>query len=419
MEGRHISIISPYIEWDSLPLNWLLFRSQRQDVPTPKSRGVLLFNVNFEVPELTAFVLANSDQKAKRLSIFSQPCLLMTEYVAEDYAIGSGYAFLGGLPELEGRGNNGFAGFGRIRFLTYCEDNRVVSIVTSELGPGVIGFSRARELDGRHNETTLGLLDPANETIDYTRTTTDTRICPCCYETKANCTPETCRNAQIYDEKRGMRLAMVARSELSVATLEYTLSWIEGMWTLPMGPLEPIICKATCYSSGILFENSLKAVLQNEVASIHPPRSSFRFVKLALEEIDQILTLAEAETPTTTSSFEGKTSSITDSTGSALPSSKKNATHACPDCAACFRRKYDLKTHRASVHDKRRNYKCPQCPKTFTQNGHMNTHIRVEHMGDKQHVCPYCKKNFPIKSKLVRHVQAVHENNRVSKGAEQ
>eukprot|EP00189_Rhodosorus_marinus_P003504 CAMPEP_0113966460 /NCGR_PEP_ID=MMETSP0011_2-20120614/8340_1 /TAXON_ID=101924 /ORGANISM="Rhodosorus marinus" /LENGTH=343 /DNA_ID=CAMNT_0000979141 /DNA_START=323 /DNA_END=1354 /DNA_ORIENTATION=+ /assembly_acc=CAM_ASM_000156 len=343
----------------------------------------------------------------------------MTEYVAEDYAIGSGYAFLGGLPELEGRGNNGFAGFGRIRFLTYCEDNRVVSIVTSELGPGVIGFSRARELDGRHNETTLGLLDPANETIDYTRTTTDTRICPCCYETKANCTPETCRNAQIYDEKRGMRLAMVARSELSVATLEYTLSWIEGMWTLPMGPLEPIICKATCYSSGILFENSLKAVLQNEVASIHPPRSSFRFVKLALEEIDQILTLAEAETPTTTSSFEGKTSSITDSTGSALPSSKKNATHACPDCAACFRRKYDLKTHRASVHDKRRNYKCPQCPKTFTQNGHMNTHIRVEHMGDKQHVCPYCKKNFPIKSKLVRHVQAVHENNRVSKGAEQ
>eukprot|EP00189_Rhodosorus_marinus_P012243 CAMPEP_0184742840 /NCGR_PEP_ID=MMETSP0315-20130426/5790_1 /TAXON_ID=101924 /ORGANISM="Rhodosorus marinus, Strain UTEX LB 2760" /LENGTH=343 /DNA_ID=CAMNT_0027213879 /DNA_START=173 /DNA_END=1204 /DNA_ORIENTATION=- len=343
----------------------------------------------------------------------------MTELVAEDYAIGSGYAFLGGLPELEGRENNAFAGFGRIRFLSYCEDDRVVSIVTSQLGPGVIGFSRSRELDGRHNETTLGLLDPASETIDYTRTTIDERICPRCYETKASCAPETCRNAQIYDEKRNMRLAMVARSKLSVATLEYTLSWIEGIWTLPMGPLEPIVCKAMCYSSGILFENSLKAVLQNEVASVHPPRSSFRFVKLALEEIDQILSLADEGTPTTTSSFEGKTSTTTDSTGSVITSSKKIATHACPDCAASFRRKYDLKTHCASVHEKKRNYKCPQCPKTFTQNGHMNMHIRVEHTGDKRHMCPSCKKNFPIKSKLVRHVQAVHANNRLSKAAVQ
>ena len=55
--------------------------------------------------------------------------------------------------------------------------------------------------------------------------------------------------------------------------------------------------------------------------------------------------------------------------------------HACPHCAAAFRRVDALKRHVRTVHEKRRDHVCPHCAAAFGEAGNLNKHVRTQHPG--------------------------------------
>mmetsp|Transcript_2974 Transcript_2974/g.14047 ORF Transcript_2974/g.14047 Transcript_2974/m.14047 type:complete len:188 (+) Transcript_2974:1057-1620(+) len=156
---------------------------------------------------------------------------------------------------------------------------------------------------------------------------------------------------------------------------------------------------------------------------VHPPRSTFRFVKLGMNEMDCILNLdgvswteAAPSNRTAQISYEKQPDELIildpvekDSKG--LPGTKRS-TKVCELCGMSFRRVHDLKRHGVAIHGKRKDYTCRYCQQTFTQNGHLNEHIRVTHSGRNVFKCDICPSVFGAKSKLQRHVVTVHENRR-------
>ena len=55
--------------------------------------------------------------------------------------------------------------------------------------------------------------------------------------------------------------------------------------------------------------------------------------------------------------------------------------HACPHCAAAFRKAGNLTTHVRTVHEKRRDHACPHCIAVFGQAGSLTRHVRTQHPG--------------------------------------
>ena len=77
---------------------------------------------------------------------------------------------------------------------------------------------------------------------------------------------------------------------------------------------------------------------------------------------------------------------------------KKGSKFSCPDCKKYFRRKFDLKRHRVTVHLGIKNFKCDICGKCFGDGKDMTRHRSAVHLGMK--TCINCKKIFRKKESL-------------------
>ncbi|KAJ8901369.1 hypothetical protein NDN08_007215 [Rhodosorus marinus] len=371
--------------------------------------------MKWSIPEATRVAL-DASEVGQLISIFSEPSLMMTELREETFSLGSCWAFRGGLPEHKGRVNRDFQGFERVRFLSYSEDSRAVSILSAEVGPGLLAFSKVVEEDGRHTSSLMGLLDTATETITHCAAAQNRHSCDTCRVQNVPCDPLKCHNEQDFELALDYRRQILEQSESPRSiSMQYIILWLSGTWTCPMEPLEPMTYSATCHLNGSTFDSALLSVLQDEISGSHPPRASFRIVSEGRKEMDHFLGL-ELDEFEFSSSEEWSPTLTPTADFLSQPSGKdhgvKKTERICQICNASFRRSYDLKRHTAAIHEKRRDFICPKCPKTYTQKGHLNEHIRMVHCEEPGLQCPVCKKQFGIKSKLERHISTVHENMR-------
>ncbi|KAJ8901381.1 hypothetical protein NDN08_007227 [Rhodosorus marinus] len=421
--GTQFSSLSPHLEWDSIPMNWSLFRLHRQAVPYPGDWSVMLIDMRFKIPELTESVI-NASVSARMISLFTQPSLMMTEVHCDSYILGSGWTFLGGLPDLDGLSNGRHAGMQRIRFLSWLENNKARALLSSEVRPGLIVFAKISELDGRYNQTTWGLVGQDDETVLHTHVHLERRTCDVCRTIGKPCDDRICKFEQSFHEMRDARISLLEQMTTRSVNMQYTMAWLAGSFTIPCGPLEPMTVDTSCYISGSNFDRALLAVLQSEVSSVHPPRSSFRFVKLVKDEVDGLLdtevyfSAAEDQFltfPADCASSSGEGSGhkqVSTSASEPLEPRSTAKKHVCDDCGASYGRAYHLKRHWTVVHQKRRDYLCSACDRTFTQSGHLNEHVRVAHRTENLFQCSRCDKSFGTSSKLTRHTLTVHENRR-------
>ncbi|KAJ8901371.1 hypothetical protein NDN08_007217 [Rhodosorus marinus] len=408
--GENVLSLSPFLQWDSTPFNWLLFRLQKQTVPVPGEGSVLLWDSKWYVPE-AAKVAMEESQIGHLISRFGEPSLMMLELRQEDFLLGSYWSFIGGLPEVNGRANGNFAGYNRVRFLTYMADPGMVVVFTTEVTPGVIAFSKIEELDARHAAHTVGLIDTTTENVILRIRTTSRRSCDECASLNRACDPSTCQNDQDFEMSRAVRQLLISQpsSNYSQSALDYQQLFTDGAWTGPLGSPDPMVTVARCYSKGALFDVALLSVVQNEISGVHPPRSSFRIVS---EEWNQMEYYQALEDVSRSPLEESSHSEVRCAKPSPRSSGTAKQSRTCEICMTTFRRNYDLKRHWAAVHENRRDFECLICGKTYTQKGHLREHIRSVHTDDTAFQCRICKKRFGVQSKLERHVTTVHDSNR-------
>eukprot|EP00189_Rhodosorus_marinus_P002216 CAMPEP_0113957650 /NCGR_PEP_ID=MMETSP0011_2-20120614/2898_1 /TAXON_ID=101924 /ORGANISM="Rhodosorus marinus" /LENGTH=419 /DNA_ID=CAMNT_0000968257 /DNA_START=333 /DNA_END=1592 /DNA_ORIENTATION=+ /assembly_acc=CAM_ASM_000156 len=376
--------------------------------------STLLMDAKFTVPEVTGMVLAQSEI-SKFVSFLTQPMLMMTEAEEENYTLGSGWAFLGGLPELGGNTNKMYTGLKRTRTIGSIEDGLGIALCSTEVLPGLIAILRMQEIDGGHNLSMWSVVDQETETIILTQTQIDRRKCDRCILMGDVCDPLVCTNEQTFDEIRTLRLSLHDQLDKPRYNLRYHKEWFNGKYTMPVGPLPPISIETYCYSSGPAYRYALVSVLQSEVEEVQPPRSSFRLVKQETEKMLYFLNLELENLSDEAGSSENASSRSNEATA-LIPAKKSTGSPAkpykCETCGMTFVRGYDMKRHGIAVHQKIRDFKCTHCMKTFTQSGHLHEHIRVVHSGVNVFPCSTCKKVFGAESKLLRHQRTVHENAR-------
>uniref|UniRef100_A0A7S2ZU81 C2H2-type domain-containing protein n=1 Tax=Rhodosorus marinus TaxID=101924 RepID=A0A7S2ZU81_9RHOD len=407
--GKDVYSLCEYLGWDSVPLNWILFRFHRQEVPEPENRKAMLLDMKIRIPEATKAVIGSSEV-ASMVSVLNQPSLMMSEFQGREFTLGSGWAFLGGLPGIKSE----CKGLKRIRFLSYFKQRKAVTLLSCEVRPGLITFVKVAEVSGRFNFSQWGFIDKLSEVILHTQSHIDTRACDMCVLAGVTCDPTSCPSVQTFDDLRDRRLALFQEEHRPGFSMHYTKPWLSGTYTIPVGPLEPITSTTTVYLSGQNFDLAFLSVLQFEVEGVNPPRSSFRFVKNEMDDMQGSLGLEELTSSETTLT---KSCAVVVSMGESTDmktniSSTRKRESTCETCGQAFTRAHNLKRHRLLVHQKRRDFVCEYCQRTFTQNGHLKEHIKVNHVGTNLFSCTVCGKGFGARSKLQRHVLTVHENRR-------
>uniref|UniRef100_A0A7S3EEA3 C2H2-type domain-containing protein n=1 Tax=Rhodosorus marinus TaxID=101924 RepID=A0A7S3EEA3_9RHOD len=407
---ENVLSLSHFLGWDSTPFNWLLFRLQKQTVPVPGEGSVLLWDSKWYVPEAAKAAMEES-QIGQLISRFGEPSLMMIELRQDDFLLGSYWSFIGGLPEVNGRANSNFAGYNRVRFLTYMSELGMVIIFTTEVTPGVIAFSKVEELDARHAAHTVGLINAGTEKVTLRVQTISRRSCDECAGLNRGCDPSTCQNEQDFEMSRAVRQLLISQpsSNYSQSALDYQRLFTDGAWTGPLGNRDPMITVAKCYSKGALFDAALLSIVQNEISAVLPPRSSFRIVSEEWNQMQYYQALEDASGSSVEGFSRGK---VRDVEPSPRSSGTAKQSRTCEICMTTFRRNYDLKRHWTAVHENRRDFECPTCGKTYTQKGHLREHIRSVHTDDTSFQCRICKKRFGVQSKLERHVTTVHDSNR-------
>jgi len=414
METQYSSL-SRYLEWDSMPMNWSMFKTNKLAAPQQSDLGMLLLDMRMRVPEATGAVLASSEVM-QMVGVLQQPALMMTEYICDSYALGSGWAFLGGLPEVNGVESKSFLGLQRFRFMSFVEGGKMATISSADVGHGYVAFVKAKEMDARHNVTLWGIVDKEKETILEHNTSITRRACEECRVMMRTCDPRTCASDVSLEDLLhwSKRTELKDQNSRRKLTLEYMQYWHRDSWAICVGPFEPLTITLSHYSSGPLFQIAHVAVVQDEVLGLHPPRASFRTVKYARD----LLNFPD--------NFEGgKPSSAGVEVLEAVGSSERGPSSAdavivrtsrkvvCEICGARFKRNYEARRHRRNVHEKLREHQCELCERTFSQKGHLNEHIRVIHSEQSEHSCTVCGKRFGVKSKMERHVATVHEKRRL------
>jgi len=76
MRGTHIFQLTSFMEFESVPLNWLLFRTTRETVPQPQHLLVSMLDMTSLIPPETGLALAAS-KSAQMRPVLSMPSLLM------------------------------------------------------------------------------------------------------------------------------------------------------------------------------------------------------------------------------------------------------------------------------------------------------------------------------------------------------
>mmetsp|Transcript_42663 Transcript_42663/g.166498 ORF Transcript_42663/g.166498 Transcript_42663/m.166498 type:complete len:458 (-) Transcript_42663:1422-2795(-) len=411
--GGHFNGLSRRFGGDSIPMNWVLFGLHKQAVPCPGEGSLMLVDARLNVPELTAKFLEASDIE-KMFSVITMPCMVMMEVQEDQYMLGSGWAFLGGLPELDGRTNSKYSGLQRIRVMTVIEDNKAFLIVSSEVRPGIVAIMSLAEIDDRHNLQTLSVVDRQNHALLVAETSVCRRMCDMCVLTGDVCDPRECNKEQSFETLRVSRESFLQEMDKPIATMNYIGKLLYGKWTMPVGPLEPVTYDWDCYDSGPSFRYALMSVVQDEMQGVHPPRSSFRLVKQGWEEMEYFLGLEDLDEET----FSERGTRREGLAPVVQPSITLDKhvygwkLHPCATCGTTFRYSSDMKRHLASAHRITSELKCSYCGRRFTQTGHLNEHIRVKHTGLDVHECTFCGKRFGAYSKLQRHVGTVHKKER-------
>ncbi|KAJ8901378.1 hypothetical protein NDN08_007224 [Rhodosorus marinus] len=410
--GRHFSSLCPGLGTGSIPIDWALYKIHKLVVPEPGQWRMMLMDLRMNVPDITRAVLESSELLSV-LSALQQPVLLMTQYGNEDYALGSGWAFVRGLPEVNGSPNRKFAGLQRIRFTSYVKDSKLTTILAIHISSDIVAFSKSEELNGRANRTTWGLVDKRTELILQLNTGDDDyRQCDMCGLAGTHCDPSTCLHVQKFEDLRLERNRMREKSSMETIIMDYMMSWLNGVWKIPVGDFEPVTLIHRPHRNGMVFDTCVLFVLQDEIVGVHPPRSSFRAIQsqraaahgvFSSEEGGAGPPRGEAPTSDDTNSVEQSTSPAA---GSPVPR------NVCRVCGMVFKRHYETSRHVETVHRKRRNYSCPQCGRNFLQNGHLHEHIRLRHSAEKPYQCKICKRGFGGKAKVDRHMATVHENRR-------
>uniref|UniRef100_A0A7S0BI92 C2H2-type domain-containing protein n=1 Tax=Rhodosorus marinus TaxID=101924 RepID=A0A7S0BI92_9RHOD len=92
-----------------------------------------------------------------------------------------------------------------------------------------------------------------------------------------------------------------------------------------------------------------------------------------------------------------------------LANPKDGSSLVCELCSKEFKRKYDLRRHITTVHEKVRKFGCNMCDLRFLQRAHLTEHISCVHERRKSNFCAKCDLTFSSKSRLVRHDRAVHQ----------
>jgi len=427
-----------------------MFEIDKLAMPETGEWQTLLIDNCSIIPEATRPILEASEM-SKLMCTLKEPWLLMTQFANRDYSLGSGWAFLGGLPEKDGVANKNFRGLERIRWLCFKERSRMTSLLLNEVEPGIIAFAKSQELNERQNQTIWGVVDRNTQSILSANVSHDHKTCDGCQLMGIACEPVTCTNQGMFRAQGNRRKEMQAHWDFELLTMEYGEGWLSGTWRVPVGDLEPLTVSNYCYRRGPVFDSALLCVLQEEALAVHPPRSTFRVVKYEQEIVDYFLGLeGQDESNRETSVYGGelvldnsgfddsppsstqygtefheswtRSEVLANSDGSVADGShrlgaddavsKESRKFECDLCGMMFKRNYEAKRHRATVHQKRRDYTCTECGKNFTQNGHLNEHINVHHSGKNVPTCKLCGKKFGNKSKLSRHVATVHENRR-------
>uniref|UniRef100_A0A7S2ZQ30 C2H2-type domain-containing protein n=1 Tax=Rhodosorus marinus TaxID=101924 RepID=A0A7S2ZQ30_9RHOD len=413
--GEHVSELAPLLKWDSLPLSWALFLHHSETVRPLQDGSVVLMDSKFTVPEATRKALEASEI-VRMVSVLTQPLLIMMETREEDYFMFSGWAFLGGLPELEGRSNDMYSGVKRVRLVSTVENGKAMLVVTAEVQPGIVALLTVFEIDERHNLSAWSVVDKEKQTIINIQGQIDRRSCDMCLLTGDICDPRICNNRQSFEQVRAAKESHVDSLGNPACTVHFIEDWLSGKWTMGAGPLTPITVDATGRSGPVL-EYALASALQIEIAVLHPPRSSYRLVTQAREEAYSLLSLEELNS----ASGNKESLEIEESFAFLSPSESMNLARMpdlekrlfrCQICGNTFKRGYDLKRHVVAVHQKSRELQCTYCARTFKHRGHLNEHIRVVHTQENVFICPICGKTFGADSKLMRHVTTVHENRR-------
>ena len=78
----------------------------------------------------------------------------------------------------------------------------------------------------------------------------------------------------------------------------------------------------------------------------------------------------------------------------------------CEMCGSIFSRKYTMKIHVESVHEKKKPFKCEMCDYICYEKSNMKKHIEVVHDKKKPFKCEICDYSCYQKSKMKKHVES-------------
>jgi KRAB domain-containing zinc finger protein len=81
----------------------------------------------------------------------------------------------------------------------------------------------------------------------------------------------------------------------------------------------------------------------------------------------------------------------------------------CEHCGKSFPKKYQMKIHIQSVHEKKKPYPCSDCDKMYPTESTLKVHINAKHTKEIKYQCPHCSYFTYLKGVIPKHILEVHE----------
>ena len=94
---------------------------------------------------------------------------------------------------------------------------------------------------------------------------------------------------------------------------------------------------------------------------------------------------------------------------------EKKKPYVCPQCNNFFGQQSVLNKHIISVHERTKRFKCELCEFTSSDFSHLKQHVSIVHEKKTPHKCPHCSKSCSTKGNLSQHISSVHNLERAHK----